>query len=169
MTNHGRSSEPHFRLWLVDGRLAIAERPGGGGRSHRRARRIGEQAWWREQGITDIVSGLTSRHGFLDYALDGFGVHWFAISDEEGAGEAAGALVQRVEALLADDRVVLVHIDRKNGWLAGLDAILRLGLGLAGSRDEALLQVARDGLPLDEVAETLVKQYTDASMGVKLA
>jgi hypothetical protein len=119
--------------------------------------------------VTDIVSGLRSRHGLVDYGLGGFGIHWFPITGEKVAGRAVAALVQRTEALLAEDRGALVHVDRPNGWLAGVDASLRLGLGLAGDRNEALLQAARDGLPLDEVAETLVASYADASGGVKLA
>jgi len=169
MTDSLTAEQPRFHVWLVEARLAIAERPGGGGRSHRRARRQGEQEWWRANGMTDIVSGLRSRHGLVEYGLGGFGIHWFPITDNAAAGEAVAALVQRTEALLAEDRCVLVHVDRANGWLAGVDASLRLGLGLAGNREEAMLQVARDGLPLDEVAETLVAGYVDASRGVKLA
>ena len=33
------SIEPPSYAWLIDDRLALAERPGGGGRSHRIARR----------------------------------------------------------------------------------------------------------------------------------
>ena len=34
--------EPMTYAWLIPERLVIAERPGGGGRSHRRLRRDGE-------------------------------------------------------------------------------------------------------------------------------
>ncbi|MFN8109112.1 MAG: hypothetical protein U0Y82_04600 [Thermoleophilia bacterium] len=65
--------EPETYEWLVPGALAVAERPGGGGRAHRIARRVGELQWWWDQGIRTIVSAKPTRHGLVDYGLAGFG------------------------------------------------------------------------------------------------
>jgi hypothetical protein len=167
MSDDAFARQPRSLVWLLDRRLAVAERLGGGGRSHRRERRIAEQTWCRANGITDVVSGMTTRHGLLDYALGGLGVHHYPLSGAD-IGAPLGRMVHAVERLLAQDHVVLVHVDRANGWLAGVDAALRRGLGLAGDADEALLQAARDGLPLDDDAERLVNQYVQAAGGVKL-
>ena len=141
----------------MPGRLAVAERPGGGGRTHRIARREAELAWWAAQGITSIVSGMRTRHGLLEAALDGFRVRWHPLIEPEQATREVPALVER--ALLEMDRGeggVLVHVDRPGEWLAGVDAALRLGVGLARGRPDALAQAAGDGLPVGEIARALV-------------
>ena len=160
---------PPSPVWLIDRRLAVAERPGGGGRSHRVPRRNADLSWWAAAGVTDIVSGMSTRHGLVDHALASFAIHWFPLPDERHDDGALDALVARVESLLAADRVVLVHIDRPGSRLAGLAAALRLGLGLAGDPDEALLQTARDGLPLGEPTESLLARYAERADGAKLA
>ena len=150
-------NEPRVYAWLVPGRLAVAERPGGGGRTHRIARREAELAWWAAQGITSIVSGMRTRHGLLEAALDGFRVRWHPLIEPEQAAREVPALVER--ALLEMERGeggVLVHVDRPGEWLAGVDAALRLGVGLARGRPDALAQAAGDGLPVGEIARALV-------------
>jgi hypothetical protein len=67
--------------WIVPGSLAIAERPGGGGRSHRVARRQAELTWWSDQGVRTIVSAMRSRHCITEYAQHGFGVRWHPLKD----------------------------------------------------------------------------------------
>ena len=48
--------EPKRYAWIVPARLAVAERPGRGGRSHRRELRPLEIEWWCGQGVTAVVS-----------------------------------------------------------------------------------------------------------------
>jgi hypothetical protein len=154
--------QPATHAWIIDGRLAVAERPGGGGRSHRVERRIAEQAWWREQGVTTIVSTMSTRHSLLEYALDRFAVRWFPLLDEASAPVTLAALGDEVATLLAEDAgAVLVHCDRPGEWLAAVDAALRLRLGLAGSCGEALGGAERDGLPVGSLANGIVGAYEE--------
>jgi hypothetical protein len=149
--------EPRISAWLIPERLAVAERPGGGGRSHRRARRDRELAWWAANGVTTIISGMRTRHGLLEAGLAGFRIRWHPLIDLEQAGHEVRALVGCAQEELArGDGAVLVHVDRAGEWLAGVDAALRLGLGLARTRADALAQAAGDGLPLGEVARAIV-------------
>jgi hypothetical protein len=149
--------EPTTYAWLIPGRLAIAERPGGGGRSHRIARREAELAWWAAQGVTTIVSGMRSRHGLVEAALAGFHIVWHPLVSVEQAAREVRALVAAVrERLDARGEVVLVHVDRAGEWLAGVDAALRMGFGLARTRPEALAQAAGDGLAVSEISSALV-------------
>jgi hypothetical protein len=136
--------------------LAVAERPGGGGRMHRRGLREVHQAWWRAQGIEAIVSGMRSRHGLLEYALDGFEVRWHPLTDPERVSAEVPPLLDAVVELVGrDNGAVLVHVDPANEWLAGVDAALRLRLGLASTRKAALAQAAADGLPTGPPAPRL--------------
>ena len=150
-------NEPRVYAWLVPGRLVVAERPGGGGRSHRITRREAELAWWAAHGVTTIISGMRTRHGLLEAALDGFRVRWHPLVEPEQAAREIPALVDRVlREMERGDGGVLVHVDRPGEWLAGVDAALRLALGLARTRADALAQAAGDGLPVTEISRALL-------------
>jgi hypothetical protein len=150
-------SEPRKHAWIVPGRLAVAARPGGGGRSHRRLLRIAEQAWWRGQGVTAIVSCMRSRHGLIEYAEDGFVVRWHPLADPDQARRELPVVVAAVRELVeTGDGAVLVHCDAANEWLAAIDAALRLGLGLARTPRAALRAAEADGLPVGSLAASIV-------------
>ncbi len=149
--------EPGRYAWIVPGRLAVAERPGRGGRSHRRELRIAEQAWWRGQGVTAVVSCMRSRHGLAEYAEDGLVVRWHPLRDPEQARKELPAAVEAARELLdAGEGAVLVHCDRANEWLAAVNAALRLGLGLARTPRTALRAAEADGLPVGSLAASIV-------------
>ena len=148
--------EPRAYAWIIPRRLVVGERPGGGGRSHRRGLREVHQAWWRAQGVEAIVSGMRSRHGLLEYALDGFEVRWHPLTDPGRAGEEVPPLLDAaLELAEQEDGAVLVHVDRPNEWLAGVDAALRVRLGLAPNANDALAHAAQDGLPTGPPAPQL--------------
>lgn len=155
---------PRFAVWIVPGRVAVAERPGGGGRSHRRARRAAEIAWWTRQGVTGVVSGMRSRHGLADYAAAGWEVRWVPLVTPAQAGPALARLVDAVIGLLdAGPGAVLVHCDRPGEYLAAADAALRLGLGIAADRHQAFTATRHDGLPVGSLASSLVGRFEPAA------
>lgn len=155
---------PRFHAWIVPGRLAVAERLGGGGSSHRRDLREAEQAWWRLQGGVAIVSGMKSRHNLVEYALDDFVVRWRPLTDLETAREALPLLVADALTLVERDQgAVLVHCDRAGEWLTAIDAALRIGIGLAATPEEALGQAEADGLPVGSLATSVVGASSPAA------
>ncbi len=151
------STTPPTHAWLIDDRLAIAERPGGGGRSHRIARRQSDFEWWWGEGIRHIVSGMRSRHGLIDAALFGFGVSWCPIRDGESEGDDVRLLVANaIDRLDSDTGGVLVHVDRPGEWLAAVDVRLRLALGLAADESEAVAQTTIDGVPVGDTTRRIL-------------
>ncbi|MEY2425753.1 MAG: hypothetical protein QOI61_1325, partial [Actinomycetota bacterium] len=64
--------QPRNFTWVIKDRLAISERPGGYGRSHRKVRRQEEMIWLRENGFSRIVSVLASPHNMAAY--EDFGI-----------------------------------------------------------------------------------------------
>lgn len=155
---------PAVHAWLVPWRLAVAERPGGGGRTHRRSRRFAEMAWWSAHGVCAVVSGMRSRHGLADYAAAGWEVRWHPLATPREAVAQLPALVASVRELLdAHPGAVLVHCDLPGEYLASADAALRLGLGLAGDRHQAFVATRRDGLPVGSIASSLVGRYEPAA------
>ena len=150
--------EPRTYAWIVPGRLAVGERPGGAGRSHSRVRRTGELEWWRSQGVHAIVSGLRTRHCLTEYVEAGFTARWHPLKDPEQARQEMPDLVQAVKDLLEErpDGAILVHCDMANEWLTAIDACLRRGLGLARSGRAALRAAEADGLPVGSLAASIV-------------
>lgn len=148
---------PPVHVWLIPGRLAVAERPGGGGRSHRRARRAGELRWWSQAGVRAVVSGMRSRHGLDEYAAMGWAVRWHPLGPPAQAARELPALLASVAELLdAGPGAVLVHCDRPWEMLAAVDAGLRLHLRLARDRHRAFEDARADGLPVGSIASSLV-------------
>jgi hypothetical protein len=144
--------------WIVPGSLVVAERPGGGGRSHRITRRHAELAWWRAQGVTTIVSTMRSRHCVTEYAQAGFGVRWHPLKDMVQARAAIPRVAEDVATTMArEPDAVLVHCDRVSEWLAAVDAALRLRLGLADDVAAALEQAEADGMPVGDLARDLLR------------
>jgi hypothetical protein len=151
--------------WIVPGRLVVAERPGGAGRSHSRLRRSAELEWWRAQGVVAIVSGLRTRHCLADYVDSDFIVRWHPLRDPEQARREMPDLVGSVRDLLDANAPggVLVHCDMANEWLAAIDASLRLSLGLARTPRAALRAAAADGLPVGSLATSIVGRPMSAA------
>ena len=65
---------PRFFAWIIKGKLAVSERPGGYARNHRQVRRQEEILWLRSEGFTRVVSLLPSPHNL--HAYDELGVAW---------------------------------------------------------------------------------------------
>lgn len=148
----------HYHAWMIEGRLAVAERPGGGGRSHRRRLRELELDWWSAQGVFAVVSGMRSRHGLAEYVERGLEVRWHPLRDREQARDEVLELAVTVKGLLDEraDGAVLVHCDYANEWLATVDATLRLTFGLARVPWTALRAAKADGLPVGSIATSIV-------------
>lgn len=151
MTGEARSVR-----WVVPERVVTAERPGGGGRSHRRARREREIAWWREQGVRGVVSGMRTRHSLVEYGLAGLAIRWCPLTADPPAAEEVAALVDGARQLVDEVGCVLVHVDRANEWLAGIDAALAIAFGVADDPRDALIAACSAGRPLGPLAEAVV-------------
>ena len=114
---------PRNFTWVIKDRLAVSERPGGYGPSHRRVRRQEEIIWIRQQGFTSIVSLLASPHNLHAYAeLDVAYQHLpFGLHDEPRT--VLATLYPDVRAQLGAGAKLLVHQDevgdRLHGTIAG--------------------------------------------------
>lgn len=121
---------PRNFTWVIKDRLAISERPGGYGPSHRRVRRQEEIIWIRHQGFTSIVSLLASPHNLHAYEeLEMAFEHIpFGINDEPRT--VLSALYPVLRQQLAAGGRILVHqdevADRLHGAVAGYLVYARL-------------------------------------------
>ena len=58
---------PRNFTWILKDKLAICERPGGVGDSHRRVRRQEEIIWLRENGFGSVISIIVAPHNLHNY------------------------------------------------------------------------------------------------------
>ena len=142
---------------IIPGVLFIAERPGGGGRSQRVARRERDLVAVHAAGVRTIVSGLRTRAGLVEYAQAGFGVRWHPLESVAAARDEIPRLVQDVaEAMAREPGAVLIHCDRVSEWDAAIMATALVWFGIAPDYAAGLDAAAAAGFPVDDLARDLV-------------
>jgi hypothetical protein len=114
--------EPRNFTWILQGKLAVCERPGGYGGNHRKVRRQEEIIWLREQGFTMVVSLAVSPHNLHNY--DDMGMPWrhrpFTRSDDQEA--YLSRLFPELRQLLLEGGKLVLHQDELGDRLSGLMA-----------------------------------------------
>jgi hypothetical protein len=133
---------PRNFAWVIKDQLAVCERPGGYGTTHRRVRRTEEIIWLRGQGFDRIISLLPSPHNL--HAYDELGVKWqhipFGPTDE--AAPVLAELYGELRRSLAAGQKLIVHAeevgDRLQGVLAGY--LVAAGMVPEGPRAIAIIE-----------------------------
>lgn len=121
---------PRGFKWIITDRLAVCERPGGCGTSHRKVRRQEEIIWLRENDFDLVVSLLGSEHNLAHY--EELTVKWAQVpygGPDEGPERLTEVLDQLVE-LTNDALRVMVHRDELNDVVCGLMGAYLLWSGL---------------------------------------
>ena len=112
--------KPREFVWVIAGRLAVAERIGGHGFQHRRVRREEEISWLRENGVTTVLSLLPGNQNLASYEDAGLRVIHQPIEAELAEIDVT-RIFEALTAALADEAaVVLVHRDHLDDSVAGL-------------------------------------------------
>jgi hypothetical protein len=147
--------EPRRIWWARPRKLCALERPGGGGRSHRRARREAEIGYLRSRGVRTVISVMPTRHNLAEY--ERAGLDWRHVPVAPAAGDAA-ALEELLDLLKRELRpagAVALHGDRRTDFVAAVCAA-----HLNATRDtdpaEALVTAARAGLEVSPEACALL-------------
>ncbi len=152
-----RGIVPRSFIWIIKDCIAVSERPGGCGDSHRRVRRQEEIIWIRENGFDSVLSLLASDHNLHNY--DELGMAW---SHLPFGGAADGVrrleeVFRRLDELTADGRRVLVHREELNDVVCGLMGayLLRSGLAPTGPRAMSIAEQLT-GRPLGSPGREIV-------------
>lgn len=111
----------HFQ-WIIDGQLAICERPGGYGGNHRRVRRQEEIIWIRENDFAFVISLIPSNHNLHSY--DELGLPWrhWPLAPSLDAETALAQIYPELQNLLAAGSKLLIHGEEVGDRLAGVMA-----------------------------------------------
>jgi hypothetical protein len=129
---------PRNFKWIIKGRLAVCERPGGYGESHRKVRRQEEIIWVREQGFDFVVSLIPSPFNLHNY--DELGVawkHWPFTGDEESHRHLIDRYTS-IRELLGTGAKVLMHAEELGDQVQGLCAGYLLWSDLLESGPQAI-------------------------------
>ena len=112
--------EPKDFTWVINGRLATAERIGGYGFQHRRVRRAEEITWLLDEGITAVLSLLDGNHNLTAYEEAGLETYHQPLPPE--IDEGVGTLVfETMQAAMAKEgTVLLVHREIVDDAVAGV-------------------------------------------------
>ncbi len=129
---------PRNFAWVLPDRLAISERPGGFAPNHRRVRRHEEILWLQSQGISQVISLLSSGHNLAAYQEEGLEAHHHPLPSTGDPRGALAACFADIDAALAQGRPVLVHQDELGDRVTGVVA----GYLLWSGRLSAALAVA---------------------------
>lgn len=134
---------PRNFAWIITGRLAVCERPGGYGANHRRVRRQEEIIWIREQNFTKVISLIPSSHNLHNY--DELGVAWLhrPYRAQDPLRPALVSLLPELRALLAAGEQVLVHRDELGDPVQGLVAAFLRWSGVLADGPGAVTVIER--------------------------
>jgi hypothetical protein len=151
--------EPRRIWWARPRKLCALERPGGGGRSHRRGRRAAEIAWLAERGVRLVVSTMRWRHNLADYEAAGLGWHHVPVASAAEGAEALEELLPILKRELRLRGAVAIHGDSHTDFVA---AVCAAHLHDARGVDPA------EGLARAEAAGLTVTPEARALLGVPL-
>jgi hypothetical protein len=167
-----RGIPPRFFAWIIKGKLAVSERPGGYARTHRKVRRHEEILWLRGEGFTRIISLLPSPHNL--HAYDELGVIWshVPLGPHDDAAAVLGELYPQLRQWLAGGERILIHQEELGDRLMGVVAGYLRWSGLVPSGPKAIAIVERmlgrqmgpPGRELVARAQTLVGSATEPAV-----
>lgn len=113
---------PRNFAWIMSGKLAVCERPGGYGTNHRKVRRQEEIIWLRENAFTCVISISSAPHNLHNYTE--MGVVWkhrpFVAHDDPE--QYLGSFYPELHEMLATGGKVAIHGDELSDRLCGLMA-----------------------------------------------
>ncbi|HUF34028.1 MAG TPA: hypothetical protein VMN58_12555 [Acidimicrobiales bacterium] len=110
---------PRNFAWVLKDRLAVSERLGGYGESHRRVRRQEEIIWAQQQGFTCIVSLLASPHNLHAYEEAGMPAVHIPFTAGEESAELLTSLYGELHTRLGAGEQLLVHQEEVSDTLQG--------------------------------------------------
>jgi hypothetical protein len=134
---------PRNFAWVITDKLAVCERPGGYGGSHRKVRRQEEIIWIREQGFNHVISLIPSPHNLHNY--DELGVAWLhrPFGPQDVPEEFLPAILPELRNLLAAGEKLLVHQDELGDRVQGLMGAFLRWSGMIDDGPTALTVIER--------------------------
>ena len=129
---------PRNFAWVIRDQLAVCERPGGYGASHRRVRRQEEVVWVKAQGFTRVVSLLASPHNLHVYEAAALPWRHAPLGGRDDLASVLADLYAELRADLAAGEQVLVHDDDVGDRVQGVMGGYLLHTGMVTHEPRAI-------------------------------
>jgi radical SAM superfamily enzyme YgiQ (UPF0313 family) len=115
-------TRPKRIWWARPRKLCALERPGGGGRSHRPARREAEIEYLAERGVRLVVSTMPTRHNIPGYEAAGLDWHHLPVASCAAGADALEELLPLLRRELRRAGAVAIHGNRHTDFVAAVCA-----------------------------------------------
>ncbi len=147
---------PRHLTWILKDKLAICERPGGVGESHRRVRRQEEIIWLRENGfgcVISIISAPSNLHNYDELQMP----YRHRAFNQENLDAYLKHLYREFDDLLDRKIKVLVHAEEVSDRIVGVMGGYIRWSGLVDDPVQAIQVTERlSGRQLDPFARELI-------------
>ena len=150
--------EPRYFTWVITGRLAVSERPGGFARNHRKVRRQEELLWLAGHGFTHVLSLLDSPHNLHAYEEAGLAYEHVPLGRHEELAERLHDVYATLGRWLDNpSERVLMHHEEFGDRLLGVVAGFLLYTGLVYEGPHAIVVLEKlTGRQLGSVGREIV-------------
>jgi hypothetical protein len=150
--------EPRNFTWVITGRFAISERPGGFARNHRKVRRQEELLWLAGSGFTHVLSLLDSPHNLHAYEEAGLAYEHIPLGRHEELPERLDDVYTTLARWLDDpSERILMHHEEFGDRLLGVVAGFLLYSGLVHEGPHAIVVLEKlTGRQLGSVGREIV-------------
>ncbi len=146
--------------WARQKKLCALERPGGGGRSHRKDRRRAEIAYLKKNGVRLVISTAPSRHNIDAYQRAKLDWHHVPVSSCAEGEAALEELLPLLRRELKKGGAVAVHGELHTDFVAAVCAAY-LHADRGRDPEDALIDAADAGLDVTpDAARLLGVDYT---------
>lgn len=129
---------PRRFTWIVKDRVAVCERPGGYGESHRRVRRQEEIIWIRQNEFAFVVSLISSTHNLHNYEEMGLPFHHVPFRGPKGGPLDLTRAMASIRDHVTDNERIVVHREEVGEKVMGLVAAYLWWTGLVHSGPQAI-------------------------------
>ena len=150
--------EPRYFTWVITGRLAVSERPGGFARNHRKVRRQEELLWLAGHGFTHVLSLLDSPHNLHAYEEAGLAYEHVPLGRHDELPERLHDVYTTLARWLDNpSERVLMHHEEFGDRLLGVVAGFLLFSGLVYEGPHAIVVLEKlTGRQLGSVGREIV-------------
>jgi hypothetical protein len=150
--------EPRYFTWVITGRLAASERPGGFARNHRKVRRQEELLWLAGHGFTHVLSLLDSPHNLHAYEEAGLAYEHVPLGRHDELAERLHDVYTTIARWLDNpEERVLMHHEEFGDRLLGVVAGFLLYFGLVHEGPHAIVVLEKlTGRQLGSVGREIV-------------
>ncbi|MCP3938715.1 MAG: hypothetical protein GY708_25485 [Actinomycetia bacterium] len=113
---------PRNFAWVIKDQLAVCERPGGYGDSHRRVRRQEEIIWLRQQEFDIVVSLTAAPHNLHNYDELRLPYLHRPFPPQDDIAASLDRLFNEMQTMLDQHRRIIIHRDELGDHVSGLIA-----------------------------------------------